>query len=152
MSNANTKKVLLMQKKAIRTISNVKYNDHNAPLFLKHQILPYNLMQKQFILTFMHGIEYGYGQESFTENWPKNAQRGRAYELRNGEDLFIPRCNKESLRNAPLFNFPILWNALDINVKLQINRTTFKFALLNSLFGEIHSEAEELVNAEVHSH
>jgi hypothetical protein len=86
-------------------------------------------MQKQFILAFMHGIEYGYGQEFFIENWPKNAQRGRAYELHS-----------------------TLWNALDINVKLQINRTTFKFALLNSLIGEIQSETDELVHAEEHSH
>ena len=80
MNNTNAKKILVMQKKAIRTISNAKYNDHTAPLFLKHQILPYNLMQKQFILSFMHGVEYGYGQESFIANWPENAQRGRAYE------------------------------------------------------------------------
>jgi hypothetical protein len=152
MNNTNAKKILVMQKKAIRTISNAKYNDHTAPLFLKHQILPYNLMQKQFILSFMHGVEYGYGQESFIANWPKNAQRGRAYELRNGEDLFIPRCNKESLRNAPLFNFPTLWNSLDINVKLQINRNTFKYALLSSLIDEIQTENADLANAEEHSH
>jgi hypothetical protein len=64
----------LMQKKAIRTISNAKYNEHTGPLFQKHQILPNNLMQKKFILSFMHGIEYGYGQESFIENWLKNSQ------------------------------------------------------------------------------
>jgi hypothetical protein len=53
MNNTNAKKVLVMQKKAIRTISNAKYNEHTAPLFLKHQILPYNLMQKQFILSLV---------------------------------------------------------------------------------------------------
>jgi hypothetical protein len=150
MSKTNAKKILQIQKKAIRTISSVKYNDHTGPLFIKHQILPYNLMQKQFILTFMHGIEYEYAPPTFLENWPKNVNRNRPYELRNGEDLFTPRCSKESLKYAPLFNFPSQWNALDINVKLQRNLFSFKYTLMCNLFEEL--QAGESVNAAEHSH
>jgi hypothetical protein len=49
MSKSNVKKILTVQKKAIRTISNAKYNDHNGPLFFKHQMLP------NFILLFYRG-------------------------------------------------------------------------------------------------
>jgi hypothetical protein len=108
-------------------------------------------MQKQFILTFMHSVEYEYGPATFRENWPKNGNRNRHYELRNGEELFIPRCTKESLRNAPLFNFPSIWNSLDINVKLQRNPITFKFTLIDSLLEEFRNENPEIVNAEMRS-
>jgi Reverse transcriptase (RNA-dependent DNA polymerase) len=150
MSQTNAKKIFILQKKAIRIVANVKYNAHTGPLFVNLRILPYPQLQKQFILSFMHGIEYEYGPRTFRENWPKNGQRNLSYELRNGEDLTIPRCNKESLKKAPFFNFPRCWNALNINVKLQNNPVTFKFTLLNHLFEELIIE-NELPNAEEHS-
>jgi hypothetical protein len=153
MSQSNVKKIFTIQKKAIRTISNVKSNTHTRPLFENLQILPYPLLQKQFILTFMHSIEYEYGPHTFRENWPKNAQRNLQYMLRNGEELTVPRCHKESLRNAPLFNFPSKWNELDISVKLQQNPLTFRIELLNKLLLEIQTvNQNQDVNAELHSH
>jgi hypothetical protein len=109
-------------------------------------------MQKQFILIFMHSIEYEYGPKTSILNWPTNISRNRPCELRNGEEFFIPRCSKESLRNAPLFNFPSQWNALDINIKLERNPTSSKSTLISSLVEEINSENVETVNADKHSH
>jgi Reverse transcriptase (RNA-dependent DNA polymerase) len=143
MSQSNAKKIFIMQKKAVRTISNVKSNTHTGPLFQKHGILPYPKLQKQFILIFMHGIEYEYGPQIFRENWPKNAERNLQYALRNGEQLTVPRCLKESLKNAPLFNFPQKWNELDVNTKLQRNLATFKIEILSKLQAEIQEENEE---------
>jgi hypothetical protein len=149
-SQSNVKKIFVLQKKAVRTISNAKFNAHTGPLFQKLAILPYPKLQKQFILTFMHSVEYEYGPPTFRANWPKNAQRNLQYALRNGEDLTIPRCAKESLKNAPYFNFPSKWNELDVNIKLQRNVATFKIELLNKLLAELEEENEEL-RAEEHS-
>jgi hypothetical protein len=36
------------------------YNAHTAPVMLKYQILPFELLIKQFQFSFMHSIEYKY--------------------------------------------------------------------------------------------
>jgi hypothetical protein len=100
-------------------------------------------MQKQFILTLMHGIEYNCCTKSFIENWPKNAQRNLHYELRNG---YMPRDTKESLKNEPVFNFLTLWNALD-TMSCQ-TYVTFKFTLVYHLFREISNETNEPMGTE----
>ena len=139
MSNANAKKIFQIQKKAIRTISNAKYNAHTNPLFFDLKILPYSKLQQQAKLNFMHGIEYNYGPPTFTETWPKNFQRNINYNLRNVDSYSIPRVNFEFLRNAPVFSFPLEWNKLD-EIRQQRNKITFQFALKNKLMQELITE------------
>jgi hypothetical protein len=62
------------------------------------------------------------------------------------------KMQQRTLRNCPLFRFPLLWNSLHINVKLQNNPSIFKFTLINHLFEELSVENEiHFPNAEVHS-
>jgi hypothetical protein len=63
-----------VQKKAIRIISKSDYNEHTAPLFIQHGILPFEKLIEQAKLLFMHGIEYNYAHKSFTNTWLKNNQ------------------------------------------------------------------------------
>ena len=132
MSNANAAKILKIQKKAIRTISNAKYNSPSKPLYAALKILPYDLLQKQAKLNFMHSVEYEYAPRTFFETWSKNASRNLNYELRNTALYDTPRLKYEYLRNSPFISFPTEWNKLH-DVRFQTNKITFQIALKDHL-------------------
>ena len=64
-SKTNQKKILLIQKKAVRIVTKSKYNDHTAPLFSKLNMLTYENMLQFSKLSFMHSIEFKYAPPSF---------------------------------------------------------------------------------------
>ena len=143
MSNANTKKNFKIQKKAIRSIMNAKYNDPIMPLFSSLEILPYPKMQKQARLHFMHGIEYQLGPVTFSNTWTKNENRNLNYELRNADLFATPRVNYVYLKNAPFFAFPAEWNNLEMEIRLQRNKCTFQKALKAKLLSELEQETDQ---------
>jgi hypothetical protein len=52
ISQQNFNQIKLIQKKAIRIITNSSYTAHTAPLFAQLQILPYELIVRQSCLRF----------------------------------------------------------------------------------------------------
>ena len=136
MSNSNSLKILKLQKKAIRSITNSKNKQASNPLFHNLNILPYNLLQKQAKLYFMHAVEYKYAPKTFHNVWQKNENRDINYPLRNNDQYYLPRINIESLKNLPLFTFPTVWNSLE-DLRFQNNKITFQTNLKNNLISEL---------------
>jgi hypothetical protein len=64
-----------MQKKAIRLISNSKYNAHINPLFAENGVLPFDKLITLNRLLFMHSIAYNYAPQTFSNTWLTNAER-----------------------------------------------------------------------------
>ena len=112
MSSSNSTKILKIQKKAARLITNSKNRHPSNPLFYELKILPYNLLQKQAKLHFMHSIEYKYAPSTFQEVWQKNEHRNLNYELTNNNHFSLPKVNLASLKNLPFFTYPAEWNIL----------------------------------------
>ena len=136
MSKSNASKILKIQKKAIRSITNSKNRQSSNPLFHDLNILPYNILQKQAKLNFMHSVEYKYAPKTFHNIWPKNENRDLNYSLRNNDQYSLPKLNFESLRNIPFFSFPAEWNALN-EIRFQSNKITFQINLKNNLIAEL---------------
>ena len=136
MSKSNATKIEKIQNKAIRAISLAKYRDPVNPLYHELNILPYNLLQKQVKLHFMHSIEYKYAPKSFLDTWQKNTQRNLTYQLRNNDLFYTPLLNYEHLKNIPFFSFPSEWNNLN-DLRFQTNKITFQIALKNALLDEL---------------
>jgi len=59
-SQSNIKKILTLQKKAIRIVKSVNYNEHTAPLFKSLKILPFDKIIYEHKLKFMHSIYNNY--------------------------------------------------------------------------------------------
>ena len=110
-------KLKIMQKKAIRTICNVGFRDHTAPLFKELKILPLEQMKTLNILKFMHGFMHNLLPFSFRDAWITNRIRLPDRELRNADQLYIPPHSFATLKRLPLFNFPSVWNQADISKK-----------------------------------
>ena len=77
MSSSNANKLLKIQKKAIRSIAGAQSRDPPKveTLFHELKILPYNLLQKQAKLHFMHSVEYKYAPKTIHDIWQKNEAR-----------------------------------------------------------------------------
>ena len=112
-SKSSFKKLELLQKKALRTISLSKYNAHTVPIFKKIEILP---IKEQAILSSLL-IMYDYVHQklpySFDQVWKKNNARANRV-LRNANLFDIPYVRLESQKHFPISNFPRLWNEIII--------------------------------------
>ena len=113
MTKANATKINKIQNKAIRAISNAKTREPVYPIYHELKILPYNLLQKQAKLNFIHSVEYKYAPKSFLDTWHKNIQRNLNYELRNNYLFYTPLVRYEHLKNIPYFSCPVEWNTLN---------------------------------------
>jgi len=136
ISAANRQKIIKVQKKAVRIMTNSKYNEHTAPIFKKYNILPYDKIIKQAKLLFMHSIEYKYAPHSFDNTWKKNDQRAATQALRDDDKYHLPHARTETFKKIPLYSLPEEWNKHN-DMRYQSNRITFKWALRAQLLDEI---------------
>jgi hypothetical protein len=133
----NKQRIFKIQKKAIRIITSSTYNAHTTPLFLQHNILPYEKLITFSQLMFMHSVEYNYAPSSFENIWQKNNERDPIRDLRNANEYFIMQPRTETFKKSTLYALPFAWNNLVPEIKLQQNKTTFKWALKAHLFEDM---------------
>jgi len=117
-SSSLTKRLSLLQKRAIRIIHKTSYLAHTQELFIHSKILPLEKLIIQSKLMFMHSIEYGYGPPSFMNIWQKNFERNPNMNLRNANDYHLTMARTESFKKIPLYSLPNEWNNLEINLNL----------------------------------
>ena len=96
---------------------------------MQHSILPFDKLILQSQLAFMHSVEYNYAPSSFNSIWIKNSERDPALNLRNANDYYLPIPRTETFKKSTFYALAAAWNDLTPFVKLQQNRTTFKWAL-----------------------
>ena len=140
-NKTNINRILKVQKKAIRIITNSRYNEHTAPLFFSLGILPYDKIIEQSKLIFMHSVEYNYAPRTFLNTWRKNNERNTGHALRNEADYVLPFPRIEFFKKIPLYSLPAAWNAAG-DIRFHQNRTTFKIALKEQLLAEMETETE----------
>jgi len=138
-SQSNIKKILTLQKKAIRLVKSARYNDHTAPLFQSLKILPFDKIVLEHKLKFMHSIYNNYAPPSFNGVWPLNSNRTTDHELRNTNDFSIPFPRFEGFKKFPLYTFGKAWNEAG-DLRLYNNKVTFSIALRDKLLMELCPE------------
>jgi hypothetical protein len=129
----NISRISLLQKRAIRIINKVGYNDHTEPLFLSNNILTFKQIKYFNSMLFMHSDTYNYAPQSFVNMWTTN--NGTRYDLRNNDDLRIPVPRIELFRKSFIYQLPVMWNNLGA-VKYHINKFTFKIELKREILTE----------------
>lgn len=138
-SQTSLKRIVILQKKAIRSISNANYNAHTSQLFVTHQILPFEKIIQEAKLKFMHSVRYDYCPISFQNIWKLNTDRQHNHELRNLDQFVLPYVRVESFKKNPAYSLPAIWNSTEIELTHQHNRVTFSIALRYRLFEQINN-------------
>ena len=131
-NNGLITKIFKLQKKAIRIINKLPYNEHTESYFKYCKILPLPNLIDYFKLQFMQRYVQGLLPSSFFETWTTNASRNtiRNYILRNSEDLYVPPARLAFTERHPLHLFPRLWTAFDDNdIKIIRDKNEFNAKL-----------------------
>ena len=130
------RQTILLQKRAIRIITNSAYNSHTDPKFKKQGILKLNdLFEYQSIL-FMYDYMSGNLPRSFVGTFPLNQDLQQAHTTRQSDLLYIPRCSSKYAKKIPEYLLPKIWNkwarSVPQNSSRNIIENTTKSKLLMS--------------------
>ena len=132
-NKSNINSLYLIQKKAIRTISNAKFNAHSLPLFESVNVLPLPELITFTKLQFMHSYVHNLLPSSFENVWPTNRQRRETEDqprLRSDQEIFQPFARTNLASNLPLVALPKLWNSFgDDDLKFVRNKNEFNSKL-----------------------
>ena len=120
--------IIKLQKKAIRIVSNSKYNAHCDPIFKEIEILKFEDLVDFFQLCFMHTFHHGKLPKSFKNTWQSKSDLFTLndFNLRDALDLHIITPKLSFTQKLPLIKFPSLWNQLDIEVRQTWPPSLFK--------------------------
>ena len=121
-TQANLKKIIVLQKRAIRIIHKVPYNDgHTEPLHKKSKILKLGDQYKFEATLFMHNYAMGKLPISFANMCTFNYKSQVNVQTRQSNLIRLPRCNSIFASKLPKYNFPKRWN--NWVIKDQVNLT-----------------------------
>ena len=130
--NANTNllhKAEILQKRAVRTLHNTRYNSHTDPLFKRSGILKLSDLYQQEVMLFMHDYIHDKLPRSFQNIYHLNRTINVAYETRQSKLFFISRTKSRFVDKLPLFYFPTIWNKLNIQINVDTSYICLKRAI-----------------------
>jgi len=132
-------KTEMLQKRAIRTINNKKYNSHTDPLFKESGVLKMSDLYRMEILLFMHDYINDKLPVSFRGTFSHNRDHQNAYNTRQWEMFNIPRTKSRFVDKLPLIGFPSIWNKYAGLYNPTVSRNCFKRNIKISCFNEYKS-------------
>ena len=124
-SSTAINKLFLMQKRAIRIVSNVRWDAHTAPLFKKLHILTIFEINKLQIACFMYRI-YNNNVPSFFSNMFCVNSNVHCHYTRQSKNYHINSCRTTLVKRTLRISGAVLWNSLDINIRTVPSLSTFK--------------------------
>jgi hypothetical protein len=119
---------IILQKRALRTINNAKYNSHTDPLFKSSNILKLNDLYEHQVILFMFDYLSNKLPISFANTFVLNRNMPNSRLTRQSDLLFITRCQSQFANSLPLYAFPVMWNkwAATSIVTISLSRYQFK--------------------------
>lgn len=109
-TQSNITKLSLLQKKAVRAISNSAYDAHTEPLFKKLQVCPVNLLLNELLLQ-RYLTERKQGSH-FIEHLSSLRKNIKKYNTRHNATWFIPRARTNYGTQLLSHSLPSLLNSL----------------------------------------
>ncbi len=118
-------KIIILQKKTIRTITGAKYNDHSEPLFKNLNILKLQDMYKLEIAKYV--IKSINNSLPISLNtifvYSRNLHRQQTRQNRYYK-LIQPRARLNIITRSILNMGPKIWNEIDPNIYMNTNKTS----------------------------
>ena len=127
----NSKATLLnktdtLQKRALRSINNKKYNSHSDPLFKLSGVLKISDLYQMEALLFMFDYINNGLPKSFNGTFDYIYARENTYVTRQRYMFDLPRTKSRFVDKLPLFNFPNIWNKNLSNFNFKTSRKCYK--------------------------
>lgn len=134
------KRIVNIQKRAIRTISKKRFNSHCEPIFKEAKILPFDMLIKFNILCFMW--------DHYNKKLPDSIlslfsyvgdNAGHGHDLRNQGDYYVGPHRFEYLKKFPFLHFTNLWNNFEPDFKYINSKSLFRLNLKEYFLNELRS-------------
>lgn len=139
MNNFST--IFKLQKQAIRTICNLKYNEHTEPFFKKLKILPLPYLKNYFDLQIMFKYKNNLLPLSFNNLWRSEEERRAAsfnINLRINNEFEVPFVRLQSSKNSPYCRIPTEWNNFnEHSIKVIVSKSEFSIKLKKFFINEL---------------
>ena len=116
--------LLLLQKRALRCITNSRYNSHTETLFKDQGILMINDLYEYQVATFMFSYEQAELPISFRNVFKHNRDINTTYDTRHSYRMYIPRYTSRFSNDLPCCAYPRIWNKWNIymnDIKSKVN-------------------------------
>ena len=125
-------KLNVLQKKAIRIISNAKYNEHTSPLFKKLKLLKLNDIYELHLGKFMYKATHNQLQPALAHYFPLNIEIHNYSTRQAGNpQIKLRRTTKASFQIN--YKGPVYWQDLPNDIKQSITIKQFTSKLKNNL-------------------
>jgi hypothetical protein len=115
-SQIHLDKIMKLQKRVLRTISNSDYLSHSAPLFKRFNILNVHDTFKLELATFMYK-HFDHQLPNAFNNYFTKHRDVHMYNTRNADDYNINQTKTNFAHKTIRTSGPIEWNKIDKNVK-----------------------------------
>ena len=134
-SPTNLQKLRVLQKRAIRIISNAPYRNPSTPLFKKLELLRLDDLITLQTALFIYKSKLGLLPKSCS-NYLIIANRERLHNTRVFSYFVIPKCRTVLRKNCISVRGPTLWNTLPPNLQAASTITEFKRSMITFLFAK----------------
>lgn len=131
----NLNKLRILQKKAIRIITNSHYIAHTDPLFSKLKLLKLDDLYKHQLGIFMYKAANNKLPDSMSSMLTR-IQNIHKHNLRNQNSYYIQNIRTNSRKCTINYSGPVFWNALPSKLKQLVSINQFKNKLKELLLSK----------------
>ena len=126
--SAVLKKLVLVQKKIIRIITNSPFRAHTEPLFFANNILNVTDIYDYTACIFMYKNINPDETTLFTHFFQRKCDI-HAYPTSRSQDLHVPRCKINIRKFSIRINGPKVWNSIPVHIRDSFTPLTIKWKL-----------------------
>ena len=139
-AKSNLRKILILQKRALRLMYFFPNRDHILPLFISSNILPINLLYFETALMFMHDVAHDSVPLNL-KNLFRSSNQVHSYNTRfsSAGNYYVNPSRTNVMWNSISRLGPNLWNSLNNNTH-ELPRKSFNKEVHNMLLSFLASE------------
>jgi len=141
-SSTQLHKLIILQKRFVRIISNANYLSHTDPLFYSLNLLKLTDIGQIQTLTFMYKYHHGVLPSTFVNYFCKVADV-HSYFTRQSSSLHISYARTNQRKNTIKIIGPKLWNKQSLFIRdspsLKIFKLRIQTEIINSYLSQYHS-------------
>ena len=132
----NLDKLIKIQKKLVRIISNSEFNAHTSPIFKDLNLLPFNQINIYMTAVFMFRVINNLIPVAFQDMF-LHIFNVHSYITRQANSLYIPRYRTTRCKFAIKCHGPIVWNTIPNYLQTISSLYLFKRKLKMYLIGSV---------------
>ena len=122
---SNLQRIVTLQKRALRIVSNSTYIAHTGPIFKELKLLKFHDIHSFQLGTFMFSFENSTLPSKFNNFFLLNSQIHN-YNTRNAQSFRLPLCRTNTRKFSIYFQGPNFYNSLNSDITSSPSSASFK--------------------------